>query len=299
MSAENGPVLKTEYGNDACRRIPIGNYGQLILADRTLPKKLYYDLSALPDLSLLYFQKVDGLRVAGETQTVLRPNHLYASEQSTARHLVLAGGSDLQAVLFSVDREAYLTYLQDSHPDLEIALDLGAAALRSDDFPVNADMLDLLRQVLRYRGRGPAAQLYYENKFHEFFALLAADSRAATDAAHQTVHPEDRLRLAQSCEYIAAHIQDDPSLAETAAAFLMSRSKYKRLFHLLMNCTFSEYKDQVRLSLALRLFDTTDLTISDVAARVGYKKADSFRTFFRKQMHMTPSEYCALHRAQP
>lgn len=81
------------------------------------------------------------------------------------------------------------------------------------------------------------------------------------------------------------------SLAYVAERVGISASRYSALFPQEMNRNFKEYVDSLRLNLAKQLLRTSDLQVSVVAARVGYRNAYSFTRFFKTKTGLTPVEY--------
>ena len=55
--------------------------------------------------------------------------------------------------------------------------------------------------------------------------------------------------------------------------------------------TFSALRDDVRQQRAMLLLDNRGLTISDIAARLGYSELPNFTRAFRKWMGVTPQAY--------
>ena len=58
-----------------------------------------------------------------------------------------------------------------------------------------------------------------------------------------------------------------------------------------MDMTFGQYLEKRRMEIAKRLLRETDISIGDVAERVGYSDQTYFTVCFRKNMKMTPMQY--------
>ncbi|RHQ01854.1 AraC family transcriptional regulator [Clostridium sp. AM51-4] len=55
--------------------------------------------------------------------------------------------------------------------------------------------------------------------------------------------------------------------------------------------TFQQHMIQEKLNIARKLLDDTRMTIDEISIAVGYENYISFYNAFRKNVHMTPSEY--------
>jgi len=62
---------------------------------------------------------------------------------------------------------------------------------------------------------------------------------------------------------------------------------------------FSALIRSVKMQEAAHLLRTTDLTVSEVAARVGIDDANYFSRIFRRSSGATPRDYRRRHRASP
>jgi len=89
----------------------------------------------------------------------------------------------------------------------------------------------------------------------------------------------------------------DPALAikHLAAEAGLSRTNLFLKLKALTGLTPQEFIKTIRLEQAAQLLRKTDLTISEIAYRVGFKYPKYFSTCFLRQYHQTPSEYRKSH----
>lgn len=80
-------------------------------------------------------------------------------------------------------------------------------------------------------------------------------------------------------------------LADLAERLGISERTLVRRFHDTLNQTPLAYLQSLRVRTARWLLETTDLTICDVAARVGYGDASSFSRLFRQLEGVTPGHH--------
>lgn len=74
----------------------------------------------------------------------------------------------------------------------------------------------------------------------------------------------------------------------------MSVSWFQRNFKQIVNYTPMQYLLTIRVNNAASLLETTDYSMSEIAAIVGYDDALYFSRLFRKLKGMSPSEYRKL-----
>ncbi|SDZ56173.1 Helix-turn-helix domain-containing protein [Evansella caseinilytica] len=91
--------------------------------------------------------------------------------------------------------------------------------------------------------------------------------------------------------YVDENLQEKLSLREVAEVVHLNPSYFSALFKEQTNVTFSEYVTRRRLEAAKNLLCTTDMTIAEVAEKVGYQTAKYFIKLFKEYERQTPSQY--------
>lgn len=71
----------------------------------------------------------------------------------------------------------------------------------------------------------------------------------------------------------------------------VSQSYLYRIFQKKLHCSPKQYLSRCRLLRAQKLLQETELSVSDIAAAVGYEDALSFSRFFSGKLHMSPTQY--------
>ncbi len=92
-------------------------------------------------------------------------------------------------------------------------------------------------------------------------------------------------------DYIRLHLEEELSLAYLADYFHKNASALSYSFSKETGINLTQYIQQERIREALRLFNTTDFSVSDVAIMVGYQDFSYFSKIFSRQVGMSPREY--------
>ncbi|HEY9606689.1 MAG TPA: AraC family transcriptional regulator [Allocoleopsis sp.] len=98
------------------------------------------------------------------------------------------------------------------------------------------------------------------------------------------------LKLQQVKEYINEHLNQDIKLIELAAIVQMSPYHFLRLFKQSMGVTPHQYILQCRIEKAKCLLQHGELSIADVAARVGFCDQSHFTRYFKRIVGVTPKQ---------
>ena len=88
-----------------------------------------------------------------------------------------------------------------------------------------------------------------------------------------------------------AHSARDLPLEEIAAAAYLSPFHFARLFKKLTGASPHSYLGNLRVARAQSLLAETDLSISEISARVGYSSPSHFTKAFRQSTGLTPRTF--------
>ncbi|WP_019119609.1 bifunctional transcriptional activator/DNA repair enzyme AdaA [Brevibacillus massiliensis] len=106
----------------------------------------------------------------------------------------------------------------------------------------------------------------------------------------------DGLLAAQTDAVIDACYGERITLQQIAQKLAISPYHLQRTYKRVTGLTPMERLHQTRLSAAKRLLESGRLTMSEVAAAVGFRSASHFAVWFRRLTRVTPSAYREGHR---
>ena len=98
-------------------------------------------------------------------------------------------------------------------------------------------------------------------------------------------------RIRRSIELMHAQLEQDLSLKDLAAASYLSPFHFARLFKKLTGAPPHNYLAAIRITRAQLLLAETDLSITEIGARVGYLSSSHFTKAFRLATSTTPREF--------
>lgn len=108
--------------------------------------------------------------------------------------------------------------------------------------------------------------------------------------------PGPAQRITQSITYMKQHLHQPLQLDALAAIANLSRSRYVELFKQQAGYAPIDYFIRLRMHRACQLLDTTDASVKEVAAQLGYEDPLYFSRLFRAVNDRTPTEYRRLHK---
>lgn len=131
----------------------------------------------------------------------------------------------------------------------------------------------------------------------EALLIEALRATAGADAPAGLLRGLGDARLAPALREMHQQIDRRWTVAELAKVAGMSRSAFFDRFSRAVGAAPMDYLQRWRLTVAKDLLQREDLTISEVASRVGYEVATSFSAAFSREVGVSPRDYARRWRA--
>lgn len=152
---------------------------------------------------------------------------------------------------------------------------------------VRRSMKSLSKDAMMPEADEIVTNIQYEYDMISFFHRLF-------DYAEQTAESKsgkNKALVDKVCRYIEEHYKEDLSWEDAANMIGFSPFYFSKLMKEYCNMSFVEYVSLVRVNKAKELFDSTDMTIAEIAIQVGYADPNYFTRVFKKLTGQTPSGY--------
>lgn len=98
-------------------------------------------------------------------------------------------------------------------------------------------------------------------------------------------------KIKEAILYVEEHYKEEITVESVAKELGFSASHFMKLFKKNMHVTFITYLNDYRLNKASKLLRTTDGTVVEVMAAVGFNNLSYFNRIFKEYYRMTPREY--------
>ena len=154
-------------------------------------------------------------------------------------------------------------------------------------------MITVLQQILRCPYQGLIKRAYLESKVIELMALMLDHEVVIQQgkAKKNALKPEQIERIYYAREILLRDLNNPPSLEELARQAGLNDFLLKKGFRQAFGMTvFGELRSH-RLDLAKQLLAEQDMTVSEVAQRVGYADLRAFARAFKHKFGTNPKEY--------
>ncbi|MEE0868089.1 MAG: AraC family transcriptional regulator [Clostridia bacterium] len=125
-----------------------------------------------------------------------------------------------------------------------------------------------------------------------FVWILRFWSRNGIQFTEGTSISSEHIKAMQTVlEYIAGHYSEEISAESMAELANMSYSYFSRIFKQVMNKSFNDYLNYVRIIEAEKLLASTDKSITEIAYETGFSSSSYFIKIFDKYKGMPPGNF--------
>jgi len=151
----------------------------------------------------------------------------------------------------------------------------------------------VIRQILNCPYQGLMKRLYLESKVMELITLrleqFLQDSR--TISPFGSLQTDDIDRIYEAKTLLIQQLDQPPSVEALARKVGLNRRKLNDGFREVLGTTPFSYLRNYRLEQARQLLATSELSVEEIALKVGYLSRGNFATAFRKKFGMNPKPY--------
>ncbi len=218
---------------------------------------------------------------------------VYRGERNLLEGLELSGESTrrIDRVLYEFDEEAFSELFQKLYEEVR-------RWYREDPYYIRR-FLEIVvvyvgkrLQAEEAQGKSPVGgRLDFCRSNEEMYRLCLDEARQQIGAAKKRKKDGISRPVKSMKLYIRGHYAENLSLEEIAGAAELSAAYGSSIFKKETGMTITSYLTQVRIEAAQRLICDTNLTINEIACRVGYTDTRYFSKLFIKVVGIKPVDY--------
>ena len=150
----------------------------------------------------------------------------------------------------------------------------------------SSEIMNVLKKIYSCPLKGMSAELYY---IAGAYALMSAVLEMGNGRLPKKSN--DYESIVHAIQYIDDNFSHKIKLDELSRLSNMSTTKLKNLFKHFTGCTVTGYILSKKTDYASHLLADSDLSIEELAKKVGFDTVAGFSTSFKKQTGIPPSEY--------
>lgn len=201
-------------------------------------------------------------------------------------------GGTIFTILLSKD---YLTELSGRFP---YQIEPIIARLKQKEFcflfdqnlPISPRMYSVIRRIQKQGEELLAGSLFLEAQILDLLSLFFSQAERSATTSGYSLARADRERIYRAREILIEQLENPPTLAGLCRLVGTNEFKLKNGFKEIFGTTPYAYHLQHKLEQARTYILDTDLTISEIAYKIGYSDPAHLTKAFRKQYGIRPSD---------
>ncbi len=151
----------------------------------------------------------------------------------------------------------------------------------------NEDAVSLLFMIINAQKSNQDKGVYYRSLLDSFFVCISSHaSFPLPDCNPYIFH-----KICPAIQYISEKYIEKIRVKDLADLCYMSVSNFSQSFIKAIGITPMDYMHSLRISMAETLLHSPDLSITEIAYRIGYSNQSSFYRQFVKKHQISPFEY--------
>ena len=143
---------------------------------------------------------------------------------------------------------------------------------------------------LCYEEKNEFFELQLKSYLFELFYILFKECFEIHDCSTK-IEDDTTNDIKAILEYIKINYMNPISIKDLANVVNFSEHYFMRFFKKYMGMTCVDYINEYRLNIATNLLETTDMSIMEIAVKVGVNNISYFNKIFKKKFNLTPKEY--------
>lgn len=162
--------------------------------------------------------------------------------------------------------------------------------LSGEHLRIDPRMRSVIQRIRNGDAEEAAGSLFLESQILELLALQFQQMHRPVSGNGHDLSSTDAERIRHAGDVLLGRIDDPPTLTELARIVGTNEFTLKRGFKAMFGTSPYDYLLRHKLELARSYILDTDLTIAEIAYRVGYSDPAHLTTAFRKRFELRPSD---------
>lgn len=142
-----------------------------------------------------------------------------------------------------------------------------------------------------YKRTGDGYSPFKENLLRSFLYSLIRDAANREHGEYSRNRKASVTALLPALQYIDEHLRENIRISTLAERCMLSASRFSHLFKEVTGTSTIAYIQELRVSKGAVLLRTTDLSVSEVAERLGFCDAAYFSRAFKRSCGLSPNAY--------
>ncbi len=281
-------------------------YYNLGIADYTIPKD--FSLSfATPELLMrfgLVYKGITEFQLENSPVSSFTPSSFFVIEKNIKGRQRWKKGQHYHGTEITIHERYFEEIIKPNFPNI---MDLNAFLKNYTYTYLPLEIVNIIHQLQSLANKNLLNSIYLESKILECIGILINEANRAPENAFTNqinygninignariikLTSSDIHSIQKAHDILSKNYHNPPSINTLSKMVFLNEQKLKAGFSKHYHMTIGEYTNHIRMTMAANLLSTTDLSIEDIAWKVGYNYSANFSKMFKKTYGKTPLKF--------
>ncbi|OPJ60798.1 helix-turn-helix domain-containing protein [Clostridium chromiireducens] len=281
-------------------------YYELGIADYTIPKD--FSLSfANPEHIMrfgLVYKGVTEFQLEDSPVSSFTPSSFFVVEKDLKGQQNWKKGQHYHGIEITIYEKYFTDIIKPNFPNI---MDFDAFIKNYTYIYLPLEITEVIRQLQSLANKNSLNGLYLESKILECIAILINEVTNSPENAFTNqinygninignnriikLTSSDISAIQKAHDILSKNYCEPPSIEALSKMVFLNEQKLKAGFSKYYHMSIGEYTNHIKMTIAANLLSTTDLSIDDIASRVGYNYSANFSKMFKKTYGKTPLKF--------
>lgn len=281
-------------------------YYNLGIADYTIPKDFsisFDNPERLMRFGIVY-KGITEFKIENNPVSSFTPSSFFVIEKDLKGKQKWKKGQHFHGIEITIHERYFDEVIKPNFPNI---MDINAFIKNYTYIYLPLEIVEIIHQLETLSNQNALNSIYLESKILECIAILINEvTKSPENAFTNQINygnitiGNDRVIKLTSSDIHAIHKAHDilernfnnpPNIRALSKMVFLSEQKLKAGFSKHYHMSIGEYINHIKMTTAVNLLSTTDLSIEEIAYRVGYNYSANFSKMFKKTYGKTPLKF--------
>ncbi|MBK1812716.1 helix-turn-helix transcriptional regulator [Clostridium sp. YIM B02505] len=281
-------------------------YYDLDMADYTIPNdfSLYFDNTELLMRFGIVYKGVTEFKIADNPVDSFSPSSFFVIEKDLKGHQNWKKGQHYHGTEITIYEKYFTEIIKPNFPNI---IDLQTFITNYTYIYLPIEIVRIINQLQSLANEDSLNSIYLEAKVLECIGILINEVTKSPENAFTNqidygninigsdrlikLTSSDIRAIQKAHDILSEGYNNPPSIEALSKMVFLNEQKLKAGFSKQYHMSIGEYTNHLRMNTAANLLSTTDLTIKDIAKKVGYNYSANFSKMFKKTYGKTPLQF--------
>lgn len=281
-------------------------YYNLGIADYTIPQdfSLSFDNPELLMRFGLVYKGVTEFKIENSPVSSFTPSSFFVIEKDLKGHQTWKKGQHYHGTEITIHERYFTEIIKPNFPNI---MDFDSFIKNYTYIYLPLEIVAIIRQLQSLATENSLNSIYLEAKILECIAIFINEITKSPENAFTNqinygninigndriikLTSSDIRAIQKAHDILSKNYSNPPSIETLSKTVFLNEQKLKAGFSKHYHMSIGEYTNHIRMTVAANLLSTTDLSIENIAGKVGYNYSANFSKMFKKTYGKTPLKF--------